>query len=464
MIGVIELNDAGLLVSADGAELLDSPGYLAFDGKQTHVGSAASERVKLIPTQTHYAYWEYFAGDTRPTGHLPHKGLTQADLAYRHLEWLWGIVGKEVKQLVVCVPADWRREELSLLLGMCQSLKIPVKALVNTAIASLGQPQPGRTLMYLDLHLHRLVLSTLEQGPWLSQTAVESTREVGMLRLLDGWAFAAAGAFVQATRFDPLHQAQTEQQLFDRLPAWLTAAGSSQQLSLSVEHNGGAVEARAPSQIFIEAAQPLYRRMTEFVAAALPAREPVTLTLSARLAGLPGVAQSLAALPNVQVASAGRLDFGSVLSRLYLPRDAGRSGATDTAVNVTRIPWFKSEQMASHQSAAAPEHSVSPTHLLHNHRAYKLISAQTFNVGAKVDPSEGLTLAGVADRHFRLRPDAAGWLLEDLSGGATQINGQSLEGRRAVRVGDRIGIGSPVQEFVLIAESETRVKSASGSS
>ncbi len=464
MIGVIELNDAGLLVAADGAELLESPGFLAFEGKQVHAGSAAAQRVKLIPTQTHYAFWEYFGSDNRPTGQLPQKGLTQADLAYQHLDRLWSIVGKDLKQLVICVPADWQREQLGLLLGICQNLKIPVKALVNSALAASTQAQPGRTLVHLDLHLHRLVLSTLDQGPWLSQRAVESTREVGLLRLLDGWAFAAAGAFVQATRFDPMHQAQTEQQLFDRLPAWLDAAGKNQQLALSIDHNDATVEARAPSQIFLDAAQPLYRRMADFVANALPKDEQITLSVGSRLASLPGAIESLAQLPNVQVIAGHRMDFAGIVNRLYLPRDAGRTDAETQAVNVTRVPWFKSEDLASHESAKNDQQSAVPSHLLHRHTAYRLGSGKEFNVGASVAAGQGLSLGGSAGQNFRLRREDGGWVLEDLSGGATSVNGERLEGRRKVSAGDRIRIGAPAQEFVLIAESKTEVKSASGSS
>lgn len=468
MIGIVELNDAGLLVAASGGELLESPGYLAFEGKQLVVGTAAAEKVKLIPAQTQYAFWENLASSTPPTGQLPQSGLTHADLAYRHLEWLWGIVGKELKQLVICVPADWQRDELALLLGICQSLKIPVRALVNTALAASTHPQPGQRLMYLDLHLHRLVLSTLEQGPWLSQQQVASTREVGLLRLLDGWAFAAAGAFVQATRFDPLHQAQTEQQLFDRLPAWLAAADGHAQLNLSVEHNDSAVEARAPSKIFLEAAAPIYRRMAEFVAARLPAGESVALTLSPRLAALPGVVAELKQLPEVSVHSGARLDFASVIQRLYLPRDAGRSGDGNGAVNVTRIPWFKAEQQDTHQTRGAGQDGAQPTHLLHGHLAHRLSRTDSFWVGTSVDPSEGLRLAaaetGVTPRHIRLRILDGALTLEDLSGGATRVNGQAMEGRRVLSVGDRVSMGDGTHELTLIAEANVTVKQSSASS
>ena len=183
--------------------------------------------------------------------------------------------------------------------------------------------------------------------------------------------------------------------------------------------------------------------------------------VSPRLALLPGVTEVLSKLPDVEVVPGGRLDYAGVLNRLYLPRDAGREAGG--AVNVTRIPWFKSEDQASHQSPSA-NRELAPTHLLYGHVAYRLAAGRSFVVGAGVDQDDGLKLAGdgVADRHFRLRQEGGGWLLEDLSGGATRINGETLEGRRPAGAGDRIEIGSPTQELVLISESAATVRSTSG--
>ena len=58
---------------------------------------------------------------------------------------------------------------------------------------------------------------------------------------------------------------------------------------------------------------------------------------------------------------------------------------------------------------------------------------------------------GVADRHFRIRPEEEKLILEDLSGGAMVVNDEPFEGRRELGVGDRIRIGSPETEFLLIA-------------
>ena len=459
MVAVLQVNDCGLLIQSDGAELLESPGYMAFDGKQVHVGTAAAECVKLIPTQTHYSYWEKFSTDPleiAQQSRIPAK--TQADLAFAHLKWLWDIVGNDIQQLLICVPADMDRTQLSLLLGMCRNLKIPVKALLDTAVAASSQPVPGRQLMHVDLHLHRVVVSRLEQGAWLSTSNVTSTREVGLVRLMDAWAHAVAAMFVQGTRFDPLHHAETEQQLFDRLPAWLSGVTGEAQLALDLSRGEQRFEIKAPSQPFLTAVEPLYRRLREFVGAQLPPDKPVTIQVGARLARLPGAMAALGALPDVELVACDRLACGQAAQRLYLPRDAGQDGQVP---HVTRLPWFKSNQMEHHAEQLAGYQRAQPTHLLHQATAYPLDEHSEFWVGSELDGRNGLALRrqlpGIADRHFRLRGLDGNWVLEDLSGGATQVNDEVLEGRREVAAGDRIRIGSPAVEFLLIAEAEVKV-------
>ena len=64
------------------------------------------------------------------------------------------------------------------------------------------------------------------------------------------------------------------------------------------------------------------------------------------------------------------------------------------------------------------------------------------------------SMPGIADRHFRIRPVEGEIVLEDLSGGSTVLNDQPFEGRRELAVGDRVRIGSPATEFLLISVAE----------
>ncbi len=449
MSAVLELNDAGILVHQDGAELLESPGYLACQDRQVYVGTEAAERVKLIPTQTEYSFWEKFGTD--PLQISLSAGRTQADLAYRHLEHLWSIVGADLDRLVLCVPGDFKREQLALLLGMCRRLKMPVKALLDTAVAVSANPVPGRRLFHLDLHLHRCVLSALEQGPWLTREAVGASHEFGLLRLGDAWSHAIAALFVQNTRFDPLHEASSEQQLFDHLPGWLSVLNRHDHVDLELERDERRYQVRVSRRALLRAAEPLYRRLRQFVADQLPDGQPVTLQVSHRLGQLPGCLNALEALSDSEVVVLDRLAAGQGVRRLYLER----AGDSDEAPYVTRLPWFNSDDVASHAERLAGYRQRPATHVLHRAVAYPLANGEFF-VGAELKGGEaGIGLSdghpGVAAHHFRLRREAEKLILEDLSGGAMAVNDEPFEGRREVGIGDRIRIGQPGTEFLLIS-------------
>ncbi len=452
MSAVLDLNDAGLLVHRDGAELLESPGYLACQDRQVFVGTEAAARVKLIPTQSEFSFWEKFGTDPLQLG-LP-AGRTQADLAYRHLEHLWGIVGADLDHVVVCVPGDFKREQLALLLGMCQRLEMPVRALLDSAVAASANPAPGRRLYHLDLHLHRCLLSALEQGPWLTREAVGASHEFSLLRLYDACSHAIAALFVQGTRFDPLNEAGSEQQLFDHLPGWLSVLNSHDHIDLELTREERRYQIRVSRRALLRAAEPLYRRLRQFVADQLPAGQPVTLQVSHRLARLPGALNALEALSDLDVVVLDPLASGHGVKRLYLER----AGDADEVPYVTRLPWFNSDDVASHAQQLAGYRRRPATHLLHRAVAYPLAAGE-FSVGAELaDDDPGIRLndghPGVAPRHFRIRRDAGKLILEDLSGGAMILNDEPFEGRREVGIGDRIRIGSPGTEFVLISVEE----------
>jgi pSer/pThr/pTyr-binding forkhead associated (FHA) protein len=66
---------------------------------------------------------------------------------------------------------------------------------------------------------------------------------------------------------------------------------------------------------------------------------------------------------------------------------------------------------------------------------------------------EGET-AGVSRAHCRLFESAGEAVVEDLSSWGTFVNGERVQGRVVLAAGDRIRVGSPGIELVLIASGE----------
>jgi len=445
---ILEINDAGLQAQAGGDVLVDSPGYVTQDGRDLVVGPEALARVKLDPTRTEYQFWEKLGMDALVKS-SPRAG-TQADLAFAHLEAVWNEIRAVSRDLIVVVPGDLQRDQLGLLLGMARRLEMPIRALVDTAVAASLAPAPGRVLHHLDAQLHRCVLTRLDQGAWLERVEVQSQREVGLLRIREAWSHAVASLFVQSTRFDPMHQAETEQWVYDQLGRWISHLAEHEHLDIDLPWAGRTHSIRLHRRQVIKAAEPLYRRLREFVTDLLPDGQPVTLQLSHRLA-LPGLVAMLENLPEVDVVVLDALATRNGVGRLYL----GHGEDGDKVPYVDRVPWFSARDLDVHGEALASHSRRRPTHLLHNSVAHAL-SEGAFSVGTRLaEATRGIRLEHVPDvsaEHFRLASNGERVTLEDLSGGHTLVNDDPVNEAVAVAVGDRIRIGAGTEFLLIVVE------------
>ena len=95
---------------------------------------------------------------------------------------------------------------------------------------------------------------------------------------------------MQQSRFDPLHTAETEQVLLDKLPSWLATAASGQDVLLEVEYRG--ISTRQNSSRW-NSLRPQRRSTIASVSslrALYRADETPALQLSERAARMPGSA------------------------------------------------------------------------------------------------------------------------------------------------------------------------------
>jgi biopolymer transport protein ExbD len=57
---------------------------------------------------------------------------------------------------VLVVPGAYHSQQLGLLLGLAQECGMPVRALVDAAVAATHRPYPDRQLVYVDAGLHNM--------------------------------------------------------------------------------------------------------------------------------------------------------------------------------------------------------------------------------------------------------------------------------------------------------------------
>ncbi|MDJ0872910.1 MAG: FHA domain-containing protein [Gammaproteobacteria bacterium] len=447
----IELNDCGLVAVQDAELVLESPGYAFLGEREPAVGLDAARQAYLAPSQVSSRFWDELS--TTPLPATLDKRRTHADLVYAHMQSIWDEVKAGCRGVVLAVPSFYNRAQLELLLGISQAMDMPVVGLVDLAVAATPTSAGSPTALHLDLYLHRAALTRVTLVPEIARTASHVSREVGMVALENTWATAVARRFVRETRFDPQHSGRTEQALHDELPALLKALQTNAAATLSLSYGTRTFDVTMTRNDLADAAATLYRHLISLITPHLDQRDPVELLLSARLAALPGLSEKLAALGGLEVQ--------------ILPSGAGARGALErreailqtpgSLALVTRLPGVAttSTPPTASQSAMPGAEAPAPTHILYRGVAHPL-GAEPFVLGRELAPGMiGLQItsesAGISRNHCSLVIRDGRLLLEDHSTYGTYVNGERVQGAQALAVKDRIRLGTPGEEFQVIA-------------
>ncbi|MEM9301585.1 MAG: hypothetical protein AAGE01_05710 [Pseudomonadota bacterium] len=437
---VIEINDAALKVRQREVVLADSPAFVHLGRRETLIGPDARAFIKRDPTRMEHEFWHRFGRDELRRRYKAAR--YQADLAFLHLEDLWQRAGRPAGPVTFALPGDFRGEQVALLLGMAARLQMDVSAVVDLAVAGLARPRPGRRLMHLDLHLHRAVLTSLSQGESLAHERSWSSPEVGLMRVLDAWADTVARLFVASARFDPMHDAEVEQRLYDQLASWGAALATADAVAISLEDQGRRFEAELGRSAIVEAAAPVYRRLGAFLAEALDENAPTTLSVTHRAGQLPGLVEALGEIPELEVVVLPESAVGVGLEELPLP-DAGEDGGVPW---VRSKPWLARSEHSAHASAVDGYSRRRPTHWL------------AAGIARPIGPSLALRADGApagnpGEAAVMIHAGADGAVqVEAAAGTALAVNGRPHPGElRKVNAGDRLRIDASGLDVTLIA-------------
>jgi hypothetical protein len=256
---------------------------------------------------------------------------------------------------------------------------------------------------------------------------------------------------VLRTRFDPLHDAAIEQQLYDQLPGLLAqaATGGSAQVSLPVGDTRH--EVTLSRDQFATRVEPLYREFAALVHELRPAGAALTLVADAGFALLPGLLESLAQFRGCELVllpagyaavAASLLDGAASDERVHLARGVAPLREPPFPAAITRLTL-------GGDAAREP----APTHVLWDGRAVPL-GAAPLEIG-RAPASGGIALAdglaGVSRLHCSLRRESGDIVVVDHSRYGLRVNGERVAGRARLRAGDRLQIGDPGVEIALIA-------------
>lgn len=359
---VIELNDNALRVGDESGILVESPGFALAVDKQLQLGDVAKQQARIHPTNSYNKYLHELSLDpiTRAIG-IRHF----ADIAYAHLLHL-AEEGDVDADVIFAVPGNFTRQQLAILLGLAKQSPFQAIGMVDSALAAAHAATHTGSLIYAEMQLHQVVLTKIVASQdSLQRESVIQVPGVGSQNFMDLMMQLATGLFIEQCRFNPQHDAESEQQLYNALPLWLKQDTRDQNsLLLELTANTSVHTAKMPRESLINNLSRHYKSIGQQVAE-LAVGGDSKLLLSPDFADLPGFRSFLGESIELEVLPVDAICRATIQNRdsivtsgekiqltTSFPRAAGPGSqskstvaepvgekATHVLIGSTAIPW-----------------------------------------------------------------------------------------------------------------------------
>ena len=510
---VIELNDRAVAFARDGQVLVSAPSAV-FDGSGVDAvgpgapGKNAWHALRRQPRSTSSRHLSaMIAQSTAGASSARTFALVAAELS-QHLA---AHPPREGERVWVAVPVRADADGLGTMLGIAQNLGFGIDGFVDAAAVTVATLGTGRNVLVLELGLHHAGVTAVDGGGQARRRRAVVSDLGGLVELYEAWLTFISTAMVKRTRFDPFTNADTEQQLFDALPALTRQAAETGSTTAAVSNGDARFEVALSRDQFAEAAQPIYRELVRLLHSLRPAGAEVAIVAPESVATLPGLREilqqfvgcDLIAVPEGFAAAATSLidlpeaepgESVRLLRRLPLNEQPelaegvtrevlGRSGVRATppthvlfdgrayALGTTPLVVGRSPVAASSSAApalTAPQAAggtASASSVSSASSASSAIStadgSSTSSGAAAVAqiPSAPLAnglvlpdgLAAVSRRHCTFVRDGDELVLIDHSHFGTVVNGERVSERVRIHAGDKVRLGEPGIELSLIS-------------
>jgi hypothetical protein len=430
---VIELNDNEIRVGVNGAIVQRSPGYALIDGDRIELGEAAVNQARLQPRAVHNRYWKNLNQD--PLKYPTTRARHHADLAFAQLLAIHEQAGKP-EQAIFVVPGTFSKEQLALLLGLVDASPFSAVGLVDSAVAALAPVVGAGNYVHIDIHIHETVLTRISVDNEVKRISVNVIDGAGMAAIVDTCAHLIADLFIKEARFDPQHHPETEQALYEQIPACLSSLRSHNEVFLEIEYQQTQHQAKLPATLLFQALAPQFEKIANAI------DKDESCLLSQQLGNLPGISD--------HIHKAEVLADINVVRTCQLHETLFRS--TGSALNfVTILPVTDEPDIAEiAKPAPAQEEVVSRarpdiSHILHEHNAYALNEEHMYLSASGIMHSSNTN-----DSHCSIIVAKTGVSLKPEGELTVFLNGQQLKRSTEVNAGDIISFVGSKTEYTFI--------------
>lgn len=434
---VIELNDNEIRVGVDGGIILRSPGYALIDGDKIEVGETAVHQARLQPRAVHNRYWKNLNQD--PLKYPTPRARHHADLAFAQLLAIYEQAGKP-EQVIFAVPGTFSNEQLALLLGLVDASPFRAIGLIDTAVAALTPVAGSGNFVHIDIHLHQTILTRISVDEEVKRVSTKLIDGTGMAAMFDICAHLIADLYIKDSRFDPQHHPETEQALYEQIPACLNSLKSHSEVSLEIQYQQTQYQAKLTSTLLLQALAPQFEK----IATAIDPDE--NCLLSQQLSNLPGLSDHI---PNAEVLADINVTRACQLHESLI-RSTGSALNFITSLPATDEPAITeiAKPTQSHKHVVSKTKS-DITHILLEHNAYPLNKEHMY-----LSVSGIIHSSNVNDSHCSIVVNKAGVSLKPEGELTVFLNGQQLKRSAEVSAGDIISFVGSKTEYTFIQVSD----------
>lgn len=443
------LHDAALAVASGGSLVAAAPSIVLADpSRPLSIGQPGRDVARLTPRLVSTEHWALLA---RQAGRATPETIAvcRAELARR----IDTTLRSAPLQCAVSAQYDGA---LGALLAVARLAGIDIGGFHDAAVLAVAASGISASTLVLEIGLAHVSVTRVEviDGEARRRAAV-IRRGVGRLALQQAWLRMIGEAMVLATRFDPLHDAATEQRLYDQLDESAAIAARDGTCRIELATGRELVHVELGRDQFVEAARDIYRSIASALHELRPAGQRVNVLLDEACLDLPGLLECLLEMRGCRILGHSSALVARAATLLSNEPEA------DGTVSVQRGCRNNLELESAREidfGGREPMRQIPPSHALWEGRAIALPRRGFLEIGRAPDAdgirlAEGLT--GVSRLHCSLHADTEGVTLVPHTPQGTWLNEERVLGRVRVSSGDRLRIGTPGVVIDLIAVGVT---------
>ena len=431
---IIELNDRSICLRSQEGVLVQSPGFANIADKTPIFGEEARNTARLHPRHTFSQFWSQLSLDPliNSNSHFRH----QADLAFAHLN---AIANQHAlkDEVIFAVPSNYNRNQLSILLGLVQSCEFDAVGLVDMPLLMAGTNETPDITAYLDIQLHQSVLTTF------TTTEGKPTRDkviqipgAGLIALHDSWVNMVTDEFIKQSRFDPHHNAETEQYVYNQLEGWLNQSLEDNEILMEINNKGSVYQAKINRGHFEQRTKSIFSRINSELVSLIGAS--CALHLPETHATLPGLTLYL---KNITAVSDSLL-LENCLA--HIDHIKGEPGSLNLIANLPAAGQSKPAQGEKKDNL--------PSHILINHRAYILPVSVHYGPinGADSQSTDSIPVEASISGELSVSRSGNIVQLDNPEAGSVDINGNKASTKELLKLGDMISLPGSENPLQLI--------------